>query len=280
MQMNMNLSNGHSIPTPGFGTFKIPDGEVCVNAVRDAIAVGYTHIDTAAVYGNERAVGEGVRASGKAREELFITSKVWNTERGYDTTLRACEKTLKDLGMDYLDLYLIHWPANRLQFGDNAESINVDTWKAMERLAAEGLARSIGVSNFYPRHLAPILAAASILPVVDQIEYHPGLMQEDTVALCRQNNILVEAWSPLGRGRLLDHPMLVEVAARYRKTTAQVVLRWIMQKGVLPLVKSTHAERIHENLQIFDFELTAGDMACIDAFPKTRFSGHPDEVEF
>ena len=278
--MMMNLSNGHSIPTPGFGTFKIPDGEECVNAVRDAIDSGYTHIDTAAVYGNERSVGEGVRKSGKAREELFITSKVWNTERGYDTTLRACEKTLKDLGMDYLDLYLIHWPANRLQFGDKAESINVETWKAMELLADEGLVRSIGVSNFYPQHLVPILASANIVPVVDQIEFHPGLLQEDTVVLCRQNNILVEAWSPLGRGRLLDHPMLVEMAVCYGKTTAQVVLRWVMQKNVLPLVKSTHADRIRENLQIFDFELTAGDMARIDAFPETRFSGHPDEVEF
>ncbi|MBQ7517071.1 MAG: aldo/keto reductase [Bacteroidales bacterium] len=278
--MMMNLSNGHSIPTPGFGTFKIQDGEVCVNAVCDAIAAGYTHIDTAAVYGNERSVGEGVRKSGKAREELFITSKVWNTERGYDTTLRACEKTLKDLGMDYLDLYLIHWPANRLQFGDKAESINVETWKAMERLADEGLVRSIGVSNFYPQHLVPILASANIVPVVDQIEFHPGLLQEDTVVLCRQNNMLVEAWSPLGRGRLLDHPMLVEMAVRYGKTTAQVVLRWVMQKNVLPLVKSTHVERIRENLQIFDFELTVEDMARIDAFPETRFSGHPDEVTF
>lgn len=278
--MMMNLSNGHSIPTPGFGTFKIQDGEVCVNAVCDAIAAGYTHIDTAAVYGNERSVGEGVRSSGKAREELFITSKVWNTERGHDTTLRACEKTLKDLGMDYLDLYLIHWPANRLQFGDKAESINVETWKAMERLADEGLVRSIGVSNFYPQHLVPILASANIVPVVDQIEFHPGLLQEDTVVLCRQNNMLVEAWSPLGRGRLLDHPMLVEMAVRYGKTTAQVVLRWVMQKNVLPLVKSTHVERIRENLQIFDFELTVEDMARIDAFPETRFSGHPDEVTF
>ena len=276
----MNLSNGHSIPTPGFGTFKIPDGEVCVNAVCDAITAGYTHIDTAAVYGNERSVGEGVRKSGKAREELFITSKVWNTERGYDTTLRACEKTLKDLGMDYLDLYLIHWPANRLQFGDKAESINVETWKAMERLADEGLVRSIGVSNFCPHHLAPILASANLVPAVDQIEFHPGLLQEDTMDICRQNQILVEAWSPLGRGRLLDDPLLVEVAACYGKTTAQIVLRWVMQKNVLPLVKSTHIERIRENLQIFDFELTAEDVARIDSLPENRLSRHPDEVEF
>ncbi len=278
--MIMNLSNGHSIPTPGFGTFKIPDGEVCINAVCDAITAGYTHIDTAAVYGNERSVGEGVRKSGKAREELFITSKVWNTERGYDTTLRACEKTLKDLGMDYLDLYLIHWPANRLQFGDKAESINVETWKAMERLADEGLVRSIGVSNFCPHHLAPILASANLVPAVDQIEFHPGLLQEDTMDICRQNQILVEAWSPLGRGRLLDDPLLVEVAACYGKTTAQIVLRWVMQKNVLPLVKSTHIERIRENLQIFDFELTAEDVARIDSLPENRLSRHPDEVEF
>ena len=179
----MKISDGYPIPVPGFGTFKTPDGEVCVNAVREAIAAGYTHIDTAAVYGNECSVGEGVRQSGKPREELFITSKVWNSERGYDKTLRACEKTLNDLGMDYLDLYLIHWPANRLQFGDKADAINLDTWKALERLADEKLVRSIGLSNFYPQHMAPILASARIAPAVDQIEFHPGLLQEDTVAL-------------------------------------------------------------------------------------------------
>lgn len=276
----MKLSDGYPIPVPGFGTFQTPDGEICVNAVCEAIAAGYTHIDTAAVYGNECSVGEGVRQSGKPREELFITSKVWNSERGYDKTLRACEKTLKDLGMDYLDLYLIHWPANRLQFGDKADAINLDTWKAMERLADEKLVRSIGLSNFYPQHMAPILASARIAPTVDQIEFHPGLLQDETVALCRENNILVEAWSPLGRGGLLDNQLLADIAAHHGKSPAQVILRWVLQKDVLPLVKSVHAERIRENLQLFDFTLTAEEIALIDSLPSSRFGSHPDTATF
>ncbi len=276
----MNLANGYMIPDIGFGTFKTPDGEVCVNAVREAIAVGYTHIDTAAIYQNEVSVGEGVRQSGKARNELFITSKVWNSERGYDKTLHACEKTLKDLGTDYLDLYLIHWPANKLQFGEKAEAINVDTWKAMERLADEKLVRSIGLSNFYPHHMEPILAMANIAPTVDQIEYHPGLLQEDTIELCRKNDILVEAWSPLGRGHLLDNPVLAEIAGQHGKSPAQIILRWVLQNNVLPLVKSVHAERIRENYDIFDFELTHQEMKAIDSLPDARFGSNPDTVEF
>jgi len=277
---NMLLSNGLSIPCLGFGTFKTPDGEICVESVREAITAGYTHIDTAAIYGNECSVGEGVRQSGKPRGELFITSKVWNSERGYDRTLRACEKTLKDLGMDYLDLYLIHWPANRLQFGDKAESINVDTWKAMQRLVDEKRVRSIGLSNFYPDHMAPILAMADIAPAVDQIEYHPGLLQEDTVRLCREHGILVEAWSPLGRGHLLDSPVLAEIAAKYGKSPAQVLLRWVLQKDILPLVKSVHADRIRENIRIFDFEITEEEVAAIDRLPESRFGSHPDQAKF
>ena len=276
----MKLSSGYTIPSPGFGTFKTPAGEICVQAVREAIDTGYTHIDTAAIYGNEESVGEGVRLSGKAREELFITSKVWNTERGYDKTLRACEKSLRDLGMDYLDLYLIHWPANRPQFGDKADAINVDTWRAMERLADEKLVRSIGLSNFYTEHMGPVLAAANIAPAVDQIEYHPGLLQEDTVALCRENDILVEAWSPLGRGHLLDTPLLMDIASRHGKSSAQVILRWVIQNDVLPLVKSVHADRIRENLQLFDFELSADEMSAISALPPSRFGSHPDTATF
>jgi len=278
--MNLTLSTGHIIPCPGFGTYKTPDGEICVNAVREAIAAGYTHIDTAALYGNEQSVGDGVRQSCKAREELFITSKVWNTERGFDKTLKACENSLKNLGMDYLDLYLIHWPANRLQFGDKADAINIDTWRAMERLAEEKVVRSIGLSNFYTRHMEPVLASANITPAVDQIEYHPGLMQEDTVETCRRLGILVEAWSPLGRGRLLDNPVITGIAAGHDKSPAQIILRWVIQNGVLPLVKSVHAERIRENFDLFDFALDDSEMAAISALPEVRFGSHPDTTEF
>ncbi len=276
----MKLNNGLEIPAPGFGTFKTPDGEICVNAVREALAAGYTHIDTAAIYGNEVSVGQGIRESGIPRENIFLTSKVWNTERGYDKTLRACEKSLKDLGTDYLDLYLIHWPANTLQFGDKAAALNVDTWRAMERLADEKVVRSIGLSNFYPSHLEPVLASANIIPAVDQIEYHPGLMQEETVALCRKNGILVEAWSPLGRGKLLEDPVLVETGKRYGKSSAQVIVRWCIQQDVLPLVKSIHAERIRENLDIFDFCLTEEEVAAISALPECRVGSHPDTATF
>ena len=276
----MDLANGHIIPAPGFGTFKTPDGEVCVNAVREAIDAGYRHIDTAAIYGNEVSVGEGIRQGGVAREELFVTSKVWNSERGYDKTLKACEKTLSDLGLDYLDLYLIHWPANRLQFGDRADAINIDTWRAMERLVDEKMVRSAGLSNFYVEHMGPVLSSANIAPVVDQIEFHPGLLQEDTVALCRRNGILVEAWGPLGQGHLLQHPVIARIAEAHGRSIAQVLLRWCFQRGVLPLVKSVHAERIRENLAIFDFELTDGEMDVITNLPETRFGTHPDKARF
>ena len=276
----MKLSNGYDIPCPGFGTFKTPDGEVCIDAVREAITAGYAHIDTAAVYGNEKSVGEGVRQGGKPRQDLFITSKVWNAYRGYDSTLRACEKSLVDLGLDYLDLYLIHWPANELQFGGKADSINLDTWRAMERLADEGMVRSIGLSNFYPHHMAPIIASANIVPVVDQIEYHPGLLQKETLDVCRKNGILVEAWSPLGRGKLLDNPVLLETAARHGKPVAHIIIRWCIQNGVLPLVKSVNAQRILENLDYGGFTLDEQEMNSISTIPEVRVGSHPDTATF
>ena len=276
----MKLYNGYEIPSPGFGTFKTPDGEVCVNAVVEAVKAGYRHIDTAAVYGNECSVGEGIRQCGIRRSELFVTSKVWNTERGYDKTLRACEKSLSDLGLDYLDLYLIHWPANEMQFGDRADAINLDTWRAMERLADEKVVRSIGLSNFYPRHMEPVLAAANIMPAADQVEYHPGLLQAETVELCRKHGILVEAWSSLGRGKLLDNPEIAGIATAHEKTPAQVILRWCTQTGVLPLVKSVHADRIKENFEISGFELSLAEMSAIDAIPDIRYGSHPDTAAF
>lgn len=276
----VKLNNGVIMPQPGFGTFLTPDGETAVNAVRCAIEQGYRHIDTAAVYGNEVSVGEGIRQGGVPREELFITSKVWNTERGYETTLRAFDKTIKDLGVDYLDLYLIHWPANKKQFGDAADGINQETWRALEKLHNEGLIRSIGLSNFMPHHLDAILAKAEVMPAVDQIEYHPGFLQQACVACCKEKGITVEAWSPLGRGRVIFDELLMGLAEKYGSTVAQLVIRWVMQKGIVPLVKSVTPSRIEENFQVFDFQITDEDMALIDGMTAERIGSDPDEADF
>lgn len=276
----VKLNNGVLIPQPGFGTFLTPDGETAVNAVRCAIEQGYRHIDTAAVYGNEVSVGEGIRQGGVPREELFVTSKVWNTERGYETTLRAFDKTLKDLGLDYLDLYLIHWPANTLQFGDVADSINQETWRALEKLYNEGMIRAIGLSNFMPHHLEAVLQKAEVMPAVDQIEYHPGFLQQECVDYCKEKGIVVEAWSPLGRGSVLFDELLMGLAEKYGSTVAQLVVRWVMQKGIVPLVKSITPSRIEENYQVFDFQIMDEDMALIDGMASSRIGSDPDEATF
>lgn len=280
MEKQILLNNGVNIPTPGFGTFLTPDGATCVEAVRTAIAAGYTHIDTAAVYGNEKSVGEGILESGIKRSDLFVTSKVWNTERGYDKTLKAFDKTLRDLQLDYLDLYLIHWPANTLQFGNEADRLNVDTWKAMEHLHEEGLVRSIGLSNFMQHHIEPVFVRANICPMVNQIEYHPGFTQRECVEFCQKNNILVEAWSPLGRGNVLNNPLLKTIAAQHGKSVAQVAIRWVMQTGVLPLVKSVTPSRIKENIDVFDFELSQQEMLEIASLKTDRIGPDPDTCDF
>ena len=280
MEKQILLNNGVKIPTPGFGTFLTPDGATCVEAVRTAIVAGYTHIDTAAVYGNEKSVGEGIKESGIKRSDLFVTSKVWNTERGYDKTLKAFDKTLRDLQLDYLDLYLIHWPANTLQFGNEADRLNVDTWKAMERLHEEGLVRSIGLSNFMQHHIEPVFVRANICPMVNQIEYHPGFTQRECVEFCQKNNILVEAWSPLGRGNVLNNPLLKTIAAQHGKSVAQMAIRWVMQTGVLPLVKSVTPSRIKENIDVFDFELSQQEMLEIASLKTDRIGSDPDTCDF
>ena len=273
------LHNGVSIPCIGYGTFNTSN-EDAAQAVREALAAGYRHIDTAATYGNEVGVGEGIRTGGVPREEIFVTSKVWNTERGYDKTRTAFEKTLQDLGLDYLDLYLIHWPANRKQFGEEARALNAETWRALEDLYREGKVRAIGVSNFWAPHLAELVEDAEIAPMVDQIEVHPGWLLTETIEFCQANNILVEAWSPLGRSSALDNGVLARLAAKYGCSTAQLCIRWVLQHGVLPLPKSVHPDRMRANADVFGFTISPEDMAAIDAIPEMGPRRNPDEIDF
>lgn len=273
------LNNGYEIPCVGFGTWQTPDGDTAVMAVREAIKAGYRHIDTAAVYGNECGVGQGIKMSGIDRKKLFVTSKVWNTERGYDRTMAAFEKTLADLELDYLDLYLIHWPASICQSSD-WEQINLETWRAMTELYEAGRIKAIGVSNFMPHHLEALLKT-EVAPMVNQIEFHPGQMQEETVRFCRERNILVEAWSPLGTGRMLTNETLTKIAEKYHKSAAQLCIRWCLQNSVLPLPKTVTPSRMIENAQVFDFTISDEDMTAINVMPYCGGSGlHPDKIDF
>lgn len=277
---DLKLSNGVTIPGLGYGTYQTSP-EDAYRAVTDALAVGYRHIDTAARYGNESGVGQAVKDSGLKREEVFITSKLWNTERGYDKTMAAFEKTLAELGTDYLDLYLIHWPANEKQFGQEAAALNLDTWRAFEDLYKVGKIKAIGVSNFMPNHLEALLAQAEIKPMVNQIEVHPGWPQTEVIRYCQRNDILVEAWAPLGEAAALSNSVLAKIAAKYDHTPAQVCLRWEIQQGILPLPKSVHKERMAENTKLFDFELTEDEMDIIGALRKLGGQCKvPDQVDF
>ena len=273
------LKNGVEIPCIGYGTWQTPNGEAALTAVGEALKVGYRHIDTAAAYKNEASVGEAIRRSGLSREEIFITSKVWNSCRGYEKTMAAFERTVAELGVDYLDLYLIHWPANALQYSD-PDALNLDTWRALTELYKAGRIRAIGVSNFKPHHLEPLMAT-EVPPMVNQIEMHPGHEQSDTVGYCKRHGILVEAWSPLGEGRLLADPTLAAIGEKYGKSTAQVCIRWCLQMGVLPLPKTVTPARMQANADVFDFALSEEDMAEIAALTDYGFSGHdPDLADF
>ncbi len=274
----LTLASGVKMPCIGYGTWQTPDGDTARDCVREAIRLGYRHIDTAAAYGNEASVGEGIRASGVKREELFITTKHWVTNRGYEKTIKACEESLRLLGLDYLDLYLIHWPAVK-KVADNWEELNAETWRGFEKLYQDGKLRAIGVSNFLPSHLESLKARSAIKPMVNQIEFHPGYIQPELTDYCRAEGIAVEAWSPLGCGAVLKNEFLTEMAARYEKSVAQLCIRFALQSGAVPLPKSLNPGRMAANMEVFDFAITDDDMAAIAAMEKTGYSGfYPEEA--
>ncbi|MDQ0190798.1 aldo/keto reductase [Alicyclobacillus cycloheptanicus] len=266
------LHNGVQMPWFGLGVYKVQAGGEVEHAVRAAIATGYRSIDTAALYGNEEGVGRAIQASGAARDEIFVTTKVWNTDQGFDTTREAFETSRRKLGLDVVDLYLIHWPV---------KGKYLDTWRAMEELYREGKVRAIGVSNFQIHHLQDLLDHCEIRPMVNQVEYHPYLTQVELRTFCEQNQIRLEAWAPLMRGRLMDDPVLQQIASAHEKTVAQVVLRWDLQHGVVTIPKSVRPERIRENADIFDFELSEQEMAQIDGLNRNERCGpDPDNFHF
>jgi len=274
------LSNGVGIPCIGYGTWQNPDGETAVNTVLSAIEAGYRHIDTAQGYGNEESVGIAINQCGLPRKELFITSKLANSEHGYDKTLAAFESTMKKLNTEYLDLYLIHWP-NPLAFRNNWQEANAGSWKAFEELYRAGRIRAIGVSNFMPHHLKELMKTAAIPPMVNQIKLCPGITQDETVDYCRSCNILPEAYSPLGIGQIFEVPEMNMLAEKYNRSIAQICIRWSLQRGYLPLPKSVTPHRIRENTEVFDFELEADDVQLIaDLKGCVGYAKDPDTIVF
>ncbi|MEK4566720.1 aldo/keto reductase [Alkalihalobacillus sp. FSL R5-0424] len=272
----VTLNNGKQMPWLGLGVFRVEEGSALVESVKTAVKKGYRSIDTAAIYANEAGVGQGIKEAleetGLRREDLFITSKVWNADLSYEDALQAYETSLEKLGLEYLDLYLIHWPVEGKYAG---------AWKALEELYNQGRVKSIGVSNFQIHHLEDLLKEASVKPVINQVEFHPRLTQKELLAYCQKHDIQLEAWSPLMNGELLEEELLKDIASKYGKTPAQVVLRWDLQHGVITIPKSTNEQRIAENADIFDFELSTEDMEKMDQMNQNRRIGpDPDQIDF
>jgi diketogulonate reductase-like aldo/keto reductase len=265
----VKLTDGVKIPQLGFGVFKVPDNETLQQALHTAVEAGYRSIDTAAVYGNEPGVGRFIRESGLPRSELFITTKLWNADQGYDRALQAFDESLERLGLDYVDLYLIHWPGTE-KF--------VETWRAFEKIHADGRARAIGVSNFMEHHLDTLMESCRIPPMIDQVELHPWLQQSALRKYCKEKGIVVEAWSPLARARFFDTPLINDLARKYDRSPAQICIRWQLQQGTVTIPKSVTPDRIRENAQVFDFDLSEDDMQAIRRLDEGRRIGpHPDE---
>jgi diketogulonate reductase-like aldo/keto reductase len=266
------LHNGVEIPWLGLGVLRTPEGEAVENAVRWALEAGYRSIDTATVYENETGVGRAIKQSGLPREDLFVTSKVWNTDQGYETTLKAFEASLKQLDLDYLDLYLVHWPVK-----DKFQ----ESWRALETLYNAGRVRAIGVSNFLIHHLESLLETTLIIPMVNQVEFHPYIQQPDLQAFCRKHHIQMEAWRPIMKGQVMQVPELVALAQKYGKNPVQITLRWTLQRGIVAIPKSAQQQRIRDNADIFDFEIEANDLALIDRLDRNqRLGADPDNFDF
>lgn len=275
VQDKIKLSNGREMPCVGYGTWESPD-YVAETTVQCALKLGYRHVDTAAAYGNEIGVGKGIKMSGIKREDIFLTTKHWVSERGYEKTLAAIDDSLKKLGTDYLDLYLIHWPCVEKITPKWAE-INADTWRGFEEAHKQGKILSLGVSNFEEKHIEALKKYAKITPVVNQIEFHPGYNQLNTVDYCQKNGILVQGWSPLGHGAVLQSEFMAKFAAKYNVTPAKICIRYALQHGVVPLPKSTNPTRIADNMDVFGFEISKEDMKAIDSLKKMGFSGFSPE---
>ena len=266
------LNNKVKIPCIGYGTWKLKNKEETIDIVNDAIKVGYRLIDTAVAYGNYEILSESLKKSSVKRKDLFISGKLWNDSRDYDKVIESCKKQIEDLGIDYFDLYLIHWPASPALYPDWKEK-NKETWKAMEYLYNEGLVKAIGVCNFKVDHLESLLEDAKIKPMVNQIEFHSGQMQNDIVEYCKKNDILIEAWSPLGAGKMLKNEELESIANKYNVSIAQLCIRWCLQNEVLPIPKSKNVDRMKMNLDVFDFEISEEDMKVLNDMPYIGGSG-------
>lgn len=276
MNKTYTMNNGVQIPAVGFGTYKAADGK-SADVIKKAIESGYRYFDTASFYGTEPYLAEAIRQSGLPRKDFFIASKLWKSEMGYENAREAFQRTLENLDTDYLDLYLIHWPLPEPGY-ENWKELDKETWRALEELYAEGKIRAIGLSNFLPHHMENILAGCTVRPAVDQIEYHPGYSQEAAVQYCREKGILVQAWSPIGRSRVLEDPLVCELAAKYRVSPAQICLKFAVQRGIIPLPKSSSPERMKQNMDLFTFEMDQEDIWRLATMPQSGWSGeHPDQ---